>query len=141
MSSRWHSMDRAALILTMAKTAHCPALRGIIEQSISKVAEILHLPHMATPQLGFICNGLICDITEDRHICTLTKRTHEVSCGVDTDIVNEERKLCWLPQDISQSGKIFILISKIMPLKQERIINKSVPGVDIGFSYRGGGIV
>ena len=97
---------------------HCPALRRIIEQSISKVAEILHLPHMATPQLGFICNGLICDITEDRHICTLTKRTHEVSCGVDTDIVNEERKLCWLPQDISQSGKIyFMLISKIMPLK------------------------
>ena len=85
---------------------HCPALRRIIEQSISKVAEILHLPHMATPQLGFICNGLICDVIEDRHICThdQTEGTHEVTCsiGVYTKTVIKERKLCWL---ISQEGK------------------------------------
>ena len=81
--------------------AHCPALRGIIEQSISKVAEILHLPHMTTPQLGFICNGLICDVFENRHICILTERTgaHEVACSIGMDVStvnNEERKLCWL---------------------------------------------
>ena len=83
----------------------CPALRINIENSISEVSKILHLPHMATPQLGFICNGLICDVFEARHICTVTKGTPDkinVTCsiGMNTNTVDKERKLCWLiPQD------------------------------------------
>ena len=79
---------------------HCPAIRMAVETSLSRVCEILHLPHMATPQFGFICNGLICDMSVDRHICTLTEGTHEATCsiGVTAARVRDDRQLCWLTQ-------------------------------------------
>ena len=84
---------------------HCPELRRMIEQSLSKVSEILRLPHMATPQLGFICNRLICDCDaiEERHICTLTEGTNEATCSIEVEtisVANDERKICWLIQPV-----------------------------------------
>ena len=63
------------------------------------MCEILSLPRMATPQLGFICNGLICDASADRHICTLLEKTLKVTCesafGVRS-VDGDNRRLCWL---------------------------------------------
>ena len=83
-----------------------PALSAILKQSISRVCEILSLPHMATPQLGFICT---CDASADRHICTLAEGTHEATCCesmYDTCSVDDDnRKLCWLDTTPTQRGK------------------------------------
>ena len=88
---------------------HCPALCAILKQSISRVCEILSLPHMATPRLGFICNGLICDASADRHICTLAEGTHEATCCESIygthSVDDDNRKLCWLDTTPTQRGK------------------------------------
>ena len=79
---------------------YCPEIRTMVEKSISEVSRILRLLYMVTPQLGFICNGLICDMSIDRHICTLTDGTCEVTCsiGIDTTTVTNNRQLCWLQE-------------------------------------------
>ena len=86
----------------------CLKLRKVVEKSISRVCEILSLPRMATPQLGFICNGLICDASADRHICTLLEKTLKVTCesafGVRS-VDGDNRKLCWLDTTPTQRGK------------------------------------
>ena len=88
---------------------HCPALCAILKQSISRVCEILSLPHMATPQLGFICNGLICNVSVDCHICTLAEGTYEVTCCESMyrtcSVDGDNRKLCWLDITPTQRGK------------------------------------